>query len=56
MQLHLDELGMIPATYPKVFYRVSHWRSDFRVADYSTKIEAEKLHTQAKRANVLTIK
>lgn len=42
MQLHLDELGMIPTNYPKTFYRVSHYRTDFRVADYSTLSEAER--------------
>ena len=25
MRLHLDHLGMIPASYPKTFYRVETW-------------------------------
>ncbi|MEC9244632.1 MAG: hypothetical protein VYB05_07670 [Pseudomonadota bacterium] len=42
MQLQLDELGLIPASYPKTFYRVEDWRTGRRVADYSTEAEAVK--------------
>lgn len=40
MQLHLNDLGMIPATYPKIFYRVSTWETERRVADYTNEDEA----------------
>lgn len=42
MQLHLDELGRIPANYPKTFYRVEDWFTGSRVADFTTQAEAEK--------------
>lgn len=42
MKLHLDELGMIPADYPKTFYRVETWETGSFVADYSTEAEAVK--------------
>ena len=40
MQLKLNELGMIPATYPKTFFRVSTWNTGSFVADFSTEAEA----------------
>lgn len=42
MKLHLDELGMIPATYPSTFYRVEDWMTGRRIADYTTEAEAVK--------------
>ncbi|GGA64629.1 hypothetical protein [Pelagibacterium lentulum] len=42
MKLKLDALGMIPADYPKTFYRVSTWSTDSYVADYSSEDEAKK--------------
>ena len=42
MQLTLDQPGMIPATYPATFYRVSDWRTGRFIADYSTQAEAVK--------------
>lgn len=40
MELKRDELGMIPASYPKTFYRVTTWATGTLVADYSTEGEA----------------
>lgn len=40
MKLKLDELGMIPASYPKTFYRVSTWNTCAFVADFTTEAEA----------------
>lgn len=40
MRLQLDELGMIPANYPKTFYRVSDWKSGAFIADFSNEGEA----------------
>lgn len=42
MRLHLDAMGMIPAGYPRTFYRVSDWKSGRRLADFSTPGEAER--------------
>lgn len=42
MQLHLDQLGRIAENYPKTFWRVSCWKNDRRISDFSTQIEAEK--------------
>jgi len=42
MQLQLDKLGRIGTNYPKTFFRVSCWKSDRRIADFSDKGEAEK--------------
>lgn len=43
MQLELDALGMIPATYPKKFYRVEDYKSGKRIADFTTESEARKV-------------
>lgn len=40
MKLQRDELGMIPADYPKVFYRVYHWMTGAFIADFSNEAEA----------------
>lgn len=40
MQLNLDSLGMIPANYPKTFYRVTTWATGSFVADFTTEGEA----------------
>ena len=40
MKLHLDQIGRIPAAYPKTFWRVSTWRTDRRVADFDNQAEA----------------
>ena len=40
MKLQQDELGMIPANYPKVWFLVSTWNTGSFVADYSTEGEA----------------
>lgn len=40
MQLKLNDLGMIPANYPKVFFRVSTWNTGSFVADFTTEAEA----------------
>jgi len=42
MQLHLDELGMIPSNYPKVFFRVEDYRTGCYIADFTTETEAQK--------------
>lgn len=41
MKLQLDELGMIPATYPKSFYRVEDYRSGRYIADFTSEGEAQ---------------
>lgn len=42
MQLHLDSLGLIPATYPKTFYRVECWNRGKRIADFDNMAEASR--------------
>lgn len=41
MQLHLDAMGRITADYPAVFFRVSKWSNDCRVADFTNEDEAK---------------
>ena len=40
MRLELDDLGMIPATWPKTFFRVEMYLTGSRVADFTTRGEA----------------
>lgn len=40
MKLTRDAIGMIPADYPKSFFRLSNWMSGAFVEDYSTEAEA----------------
>lgn len=42
MRLEFDNLGMIPATWPKTFYRVETWNTGSRVADFTTPGEAAR--------------
>lgn len=42
MQLKLDALGMIPADYPRTFYRVEHYATGRYLADFTTETEAYK--------------
>ena len=42
MRLELNDLGMIPATWPKTFYRVETWNTGSRVADFTTSGEAAR--------------
>lgn len=42
MQLNLDQLGRITAEYPAVFFRVSTWTTERRVADFSNEDEAKR--------------
>ena len=42
MQLHLDPMGRIPADYPARFWRVSTWRTDYRLADFDNEAEAKR--------------
>lgn len=41
MKLELDSLGMVPATYPKKFYRLTTWATGRYVADYDSLSEAK---------------
>lgn len=41
MRLQLDQLGMIPADYPRSFFRVSSERTGSRIADFDNRAEAE---------------
>lgn len=40
MKLQLNELNMIPANYPKKFFRVSTWNTGAFVADFTIEAEA----------------
>lgn len=40
MRLQLNEHGMIPADYPKTFYRVETWATGYHVADFTNEAEA----------------
>lgn len=42
MQLHLDQLGRITPDYPAIFFRVSKWSNDYRVADFTNEDEAKR--------------
>ena len=42
MQLKLDNLGMIPATYPAVWFRVENWMTGRFIADFDNEAEAVK--------------
>lgn len=42
MQLNLDRMGRITAEFPATFYRVENWNTGRRVADFTTKAEAEE--------------
>ena len=42
MQLNLDQLGRITSEYPAVFFRVSTWSTERRVADFTTESEAQR--------------
>jgi len=42
MRLQLDDLGFIPADYPRSFFRVEDERTGKRIADFTTAAEAHK--------------
>lgn len=41
MKLHLNELGMIPSDYPRAFFRVEDYKTGRRIADFTSRAEAE---------------
>lgn len=41
MQLQLDAMGRITADFPAVFFRVSTWAVERRVADFTNEDEAK---------------
>ena len=41
MQLQLDAMGRITTDFPAVFYRVSTWANERRVADFTNEDEAK---------------
>ncbi len=40
MKLQRDALGMIPASYPRTFYRLTNWMTGAFVDDYDNHSEA----------------
>lgn len=51
MQLNLDAMGRIPASYPKTFYRVECWTRGKRIADFDNCAEAHRFAIRHAKEN-----